>query len=78
MKLNFYQYFIGVLRYLRADLMTYDVAELDCKFDVILVDPPLEEYQRRDAGVSFNWKPWSWEEVGMDIYKPLGACQDAA
>ncbi|KXJ18842.1 N6-adenosine-methyltransferase non-catalytic subunit [Exaiptasia diaphana] len=49
--------------YLRADLMTYDVAELDCKFDVILIDPPLEEYQRRDAGVSFNWKPWSWDEI---------------
>lgn len=55
-------------RYLRADLQTYDLNELDCKFDVILIDPPLEEYQRRDAGVSFNWKSWSWEEVGISVF----------
>jgi len=49
--------------------MTYDLNDLDYKFDVILVDPPLEEYQRRDAGVSFNWKPWSWEEVSYISFK---------
>ena len=50
-------------RYLKVDFEDFDLNDLDCKFDVILVEPPLEEYQRRAAGVTFNWKPWSWEEV---------------
>ncbi|XP_065663867.1 N6-adenosine-methyltransferase non-catalytic subunit-like [Hydra vulgaris] len=49
--------------YLHCDLDTYDLAELKYKFDVILIDPPLEEYQRRCPGLMFNWRPWRWEEI---------------
>ncbi|XP_048581270.1 N6-adenosine-methyltransferase non-catalytic subunit [Nematostella vectensis] len=49
--------------YLRCDLETFALHDLDNKFDVILVDPPLEEYQRRHAGVSFNFKPWTWDDI---------------
>ncbi|UYV61870.1 METTL14 [Cordylochernes scorpioides] len=34
--------------YLKADLMTFDLRQLRCEFDVILVEPPLEEYQKRE------------------------------
>ena len=50
-------------RYLKVNFEDFELHELDCKFDVILVEPPLEEYQRQAAGATFNWKPWSWEEV---------------
>ena len=50
-------------RYLKVNFEDFKLHELDCKFDVILVEPPLEEYQREAAGATFNWKPWSWEEV---------------
>lgn len=36
--------------YLHADLRHHDLARLECKFDVILIDPPWEEYARRAAG----------------------------
>ncbi|XP_066584762.1 N6-adenosine-methyltransferase non-catalytic subunit isoform X3 [Prorops nasuta] len=32
--------------YLKTDLFSYNLKELNCKFDVILIEPPLEEYQR--------------------------------
>ena len=35
--------------------------ELDCKFDVILVEPPLEEYQRTQGASSERY--WSWDEI---------------
>jgi hypothetical protein len=50
-------------RYLQCNFEAFDLRELECKFDVILVDPPLEEYQRRGSGISHNWRPWAWEEV---------------
>ena len=50
-------------RYLKCDLELFDLHELDCKFDVMLIDPPLEEYQRRAPGCNFNWNPWTWDEV---------------
>ena len=39
--------------------------DLKSVFDVILIDPPLEEYQRRCPGRTFNWRPWEWEEVSI-------------
>lgn len=47
--------------YLQCDFNSFDLRELDCKFDVILVEPPLEEYLRT-AGVT-NIKFWTWEQI---------------
>ncbi|GAB6028497.1 N6-adenosine-methyltransferase subunit mettl14 [Chamberlinius hualienensis] len=47
--------------YLQCDLDTFDFRELNSKFDVILVEPPLEEYQRT-AGVT-NMKCWTWDQI---------------
>ncbi|XP_067144643.1 N6-adenosine-methyltransferase non-catalytic subunit [Centruroides vittatus] len=47
--------------YLKCDLETFDMRELNSKFDVILVEPPLEEYQRT-YGVT-NMKFWTWDEI---------------
>ena len=49
--------------YLQTDLKSFDLSGLGVKFDVMLVEPPLEEYQRRASGVNFSWSPWEWEEV---------------
>ncbi|XP_064644839.1 N6-adenosine-methyltransferase non-catalytic subunit-like [Lineus longissimus] len=46
--------------YLKCDLETFDVRELGTKFDVILLEPPLEEYQRH--GCNYD-KYWNWEEI---------------
>ncbi|OQR77783.1 methyltransferase protein 14-like [Tropilaelaps mercedesae] len=47
--------------YLKCDLLQYNLCELNGKFDVILIEPPLEEYQR-SCGVT-NIRFWSWEEI---------------
>ena len=47
--------------YLKCDLRKFDLNQLQSKFDVILVDPPLEEYQRTN-GVN-NVEFWNWEDV---------------
>lgn len=47
--------------YLKCDVKTFDLRELNSQFDVILVEPPLEEYQR-SQGVT-NMQFWSWEDV---------------
>ncbi|XP_064473231.1 N6-adenosine-methyltransferase non-catalytic subunit-like [Ornithodoros turicata] len=47
--------------YLKSDLESFNFRELNCKFDVILVEPPLEEYQRT-CGVA-NTKFWSWDDI---------------
>lgn len=49
--------------YLQTDLQTYDLRELPTKFDVILVEPPLEEYQH--TGVN-NVQFWDWQKI-MDL-----------
>ena len=49
--------------YLQCDLATMDLSSLGSKFDVILIDPPMEEYQRRASGIAFSWQPWDFEEV---------------
>lgn len=49
--------------YLQCDLDTFYLTELNYQFDVCLIDPPLEEYQRRCPGLMFNWRPWQWDEI---------------
>ena len=53
--------------YLQTDLKSFDLSGLGVKFDVMLVEPPLEEYQRRASGVNFSWSPWEWEEVRRGV-----------
>lgn len=49
--------------YLQTDLQSYDLRDLPIKFDVILVEPPLEEYQH--TGVN-NVQFWDWQKI-MDL-----------
>ncbi len=49
--------------YLRCDLKAFDLSSLGTKFDVVQIEPPLEEYQRRASGINFAWSPWDWEDV---------------
>ncbi len=35
---------------------------LGTKFDVVLVDPPWEEYGRRAPGIS-DFQSWTWQEI---------------
>ena len=52
--------------YLKCDLETFDFKSLDHKFDVILIEPPLEEYAR-SYGVN-NVKFWDWDKImALDI-----------
>ncbi|XP_066574166.1 N(6)-adenosine-methyltransferase non-catalytic subunit METTL14 [Amia ocellicauda] len=48
--------------YLQADLENFDLRELKCKFDVILIEPPLEEYYRESGSVA-NERFWTWDEI---------------
>ena len=41
----------------------FSLTELNYEFDSIIIDPPLEEYQRRCPGLMFNWRPWHWDEI---------------
>ena len=50
-------------RYLKCDLANFDLRELDSEFDVILIEPPLYEYQRSMGVVKDKF--WSWEEVKL-------------
>ena len=43
----------------------YNLSDLGQRFDVIFIDPPLEEYQRRVSGINFPQKPWGFEEVSF-------------
>lgn len=43
--------------YFQADLKTFDLKTIGTKFDVILIEPPLEEYARE--GSNF----WNWDEI---------------
>lgn len=52
--------------FLKCDLSTFSLKSLNIKFDVILVEPPLEEYQRT-MGVT-NTKLWNWKQVNFNIY----------
>ncbi|XP_037250271.1 N6-adenosine-methyltransferase non-catalytic subunit isoform X3 [Falco naumanni] len=48
--------------YLQADLEAFDIRELKSKFDVILLEPPLEEYYR-ETGITANEKCWTWDDI---------------
>ncbi|MBN3283657.1 MET14 methyltransferase, partial [Polyodon spathula] len=48
--------------YLQADMETFDLRELKCKFDVLLIEPPLEEYYR-ESGIVANEKIWAWDDM---------------
>ena len=50
-----------IFRYLKCDLEAFELSELDSRFDVILLEPPLKEYQRAQGAV-FD-KYWDWDEV---------------
>jgi len=54
-----------LVRYLKCDLETFDLRDLESKFDVILIEPPLEEYQRT-LGVAYD-KYWSWDMVSIRL-----------
>uniref|UniRef100_A0A8D8LQ65 N(6)-adenosine-methyltransferase non-catalytic subunit METTL14 n=3 Tax=Cacopsylla melanoneura TaxID=428564 RepID=A0A8D8LQ65_9HEMI len=47
--------------YLKCDVREFDLKELNVKFDVIHIEPPLEEYQRT-LGVT-NMQCWSWDQI---------------
>ncbi|CAG8699295.1 16198_t:CDS:2 [Funneliformis mosseae] len=50
--------------YLKADLRTLDLKSLGTKFDVILIDPPLQEYCRRSPLVAgSNSDYWTYDEI---------------
>lgn len=51
-------------RYLQADPEHFDLRDLKCKFDVILLEPPLEEYYR-ESGISHTERFWTWDDVCM-------------
>ena len=51
---------------LRCDLENFDLKSIGQQFDVILIEPPLEEYAR-SYGVT-NTKFWEWEKImALDI-----------
>lgn len=50
------------IRYLQADPDSFDLRDLKCKFDVILIEPPLEEYYR-ESGIIANERFWTWDDV---------------
>lgn len=51
---------------LKTDLKTLDLTSLGTKFDVILLDPPWEEYQARVCGIYVpgeDLEPWSLDDL---------------
>lgn len=61
--------------YLKTDLLTYNLKELNCKFDVILIEPPLEEYQRTCGAT--NVQLWNWDQVSRDYTTYLFSTRNA-
>lgn len=52
--------------FLQADLKTFDLKTIGTKFDVILIEPPLEEYGRDASGSERVF--WNWDEIlNLDI-----------
>ncbi|KAJ3026344.1 UNVERIFIED_CONTAM: N6-adenosine-methyltransferase subunit mettl14 [Siphonaria sp. JEL0065] len=69
-------------RYLKIDLWKYDLRALGSQFDVILIDPPLEEYASRSsevfnpphAGFPSSLKTlWSWEDIASMNIQDIAA-----
>lgn len=48
--------------YLQADPEHFDLRDLKCEFDVILLEPPLEEYYR-ESGISHTERFWTWDDI---------------
>ncbi|XP_027030205.1 N6-adenosine-methyltransferase non-catalytic subunit [Tachysurus fulvidraco] len=48
--------------YLQADPENFDLRDLKCKFDVILLEPPLEEYYR-ESGIIASERFWTWDDI---------------
>jgi mRNA (2'-O-methyladenosine-N6-)-methyltransferase len=51
--------------YLRNDLRRFNLRELGSVFDVVLIEPPLEEYQRSRGMTNKDF--WTWNQVGIVI-----------
>ena len=52
--------------YLKCDLKTYDLTDLGASFDVILIDPPWEEYVTRCPGATnLDKTTWSCDELAQ-------------
>lgn len=50
--------------YLKADLKNFDLKTIGTKFDVILIEPPLEEnYARGGSASSGPRNFWNWDEI---------------
>lgn len=47
--------------YLKTDLRSFDLKNLGVKFDVILIEPPLEEYYRGTSSTPGNF--WNWDDI---------------
>lgn len=56
-----------MFRYLQADPEHFDLRDLKCEFDVILLEPPLEEYYR-ESGISHTERFWTWDDVRVLVY----------
>lgn len=56
-----------VFRYLQADPENFDLRDLKCKFDVILLEPPLEEYYR-ESGIIASERFWTWDDVSAERF----------
>lgn len=54
-------------RYLQADPENFDLQDLKGKFDVILLEPPLEEYYR-ESGISHTERFWTWDDVSFSVF----------
>merc|ERR1719450_977272 len=51
---------------LKCDLRVFDLTSLGTKFDVILIDPPWEEYQSRVCSIyvpNEDLTPWTLDEL---------------
>lgn len=60
---------LNTFRYLQADPEHFDLRDLKCEFDVILLEPPLEEYYR-ESGISHTERFWTWDDVRMRVRLP--------
>lgn len=45
--------------YLHADLRTFKLSDMNCQFDSIIVDAPLEEYKATATNDTY----WNWEDI---------------
>ena len=56
-----------------TQLMTFDLSTLGTRFDVILLEPSLEEYWRRASRVTLTWSPWEKEKIMNIKLEDVGA-----